>query len=102
MSSLLTRVSYCLRSPSCPSRYTVVYGKQLATRRDRLKRWHSSPKSENETTTADSRESTAEADSVTKDSSSNDGVEDNPLSQLVKERDETIAKQKAELEGLNV
>ena len=77
----------------------MVYGKQLATWRDRLKRWHSSPKSEKEPTT----ESASETDTVTtKDSNSDNGVDDNPLSQLVAERDETIAKQKAELEELNV
>lgn len=105
MSTLLTRVSYCLRAPSCSSRYATVYGKQLATWTDRLKRWHSSPKSENEPTSTKSNEksNTEEADTVTsKDGSSDNGADDNPLSRLVKEKDEIIAKQKAELEELNV
>ena len=96
MSALLNRVSHCLRVPPCSSRYTVVYGKQLATWRDRLKRWHSSPKSENEPTTET-------ADTVsTKDSRSDDGADDDPLTRLVAEKDEMIAKQKTELEELNV
>lgn len=103
MSTLFTRVSYCLRAPTCSSRYAVVYGKQLATWRDRLKRWHSSPKSEKEQAAATKTESFTETDTIaTKDSNPDDGVDDNPLSQLVKEKDEMIAKQKTELEELNV
>ena len=78
----------------------MIYGKQLATWRDRLKRWHSSPKSEKEPSTT---ESTTETETVaTKDGNSDDGVEDNPLSKLVEEKDKMIAKQSAELEELNV
>ena len=95
MSTLLTRVSYSLRVPSCLSRCTVVYGKQLTTWSDRLKRWHSSPKSEKDTT---AKESSTETDSANSDN----GVDGNQLSQLSDERDEMIAKQKAELEELNV
>ena len=96
MSALLNRLSYCLHVPSCPNRHAVVYGKQLATWSDSLKRWHSSPKSEKEQPTTES------VSEPTKDSSSDDGAGDNTLSQLVAERDETIEKQKAELEELNV
>ena len=99
MSTVLTRMGYCLRAPSCSTRYIVVYGKQLGTWRDRLKRWHSSPKSENKPST----ESTETDKGAAKDSDSADnGVDDNPLSKLVKERDDTIAQQKTELEELNV
>ena len=100
MSTLLNRVNYCLRTPSYSSRYAVVYGKQLATWRDHLKRWHSSPKSEKDSSTTESASETDTA--AAKDGCSDNGVDDNPLSQLVAERDETIAKQKAELEELNV
>ena len=97
MSSLVTRVNFCLRTPSCSSRCTAVYGKQLATWADRLKRWRSSPKSEKEPTATES--STTADDTI--DNSSGNGVDD-PSSKLVKEKEEMIAKQKAELEELNV
>ena len=80
----------------------MIYGKQLGTWRDRLKRWHSSPKSEKEPST-ESTESTEADKGAAKDSDSADnGVDDNPLAKLVKERDDMIAQQKTELEELNV
>ena len=96
MSVLLNRVSHCLRAPPCSSRYTVVYGKQLATWRDRLKRWHSSPKSEKQPTPETA------SDTASNKSSCDDGADESPLTQLVAEKDEMIAKQKTELEELNV
>ena len=101
MSAVLTRMGYCLRAPTCSSRCAVVYGKQLGTWRDRLKRWHSSPKSEKVPST-ESVELSETDKGATKESGSDNGVDDNPLSKLIKERDETVAQQKAEIEELNV
>ena len=101
MSALLSRVNYCLRVPSCSSRYTVVYGKQLATWRDRLKRWNSSPDNSNNNNSIPKEQATETP--TTKDSNSVNGVvDDNPLSEVIKEKDELITSQKAELEELNV
>lgn len=103
MNTLLIRASYSLRPPSCSSRYAVVYGKQLTTWTDRLRRWRSSPQSENDSTnTAEAANTEADAIATTKDGNSDNGLDDNPLSQLVKEKDEVITKQRAELEELNV
>jgi len=108
MSALSSRVNYCLRVPSCSSRYAVVCGKQLATWRDRFKRWNSSPdnsnnnsspKLEKELATEVGKAATTEAETA-KDI--NGIVDDSPLSEVVKQKDEMIANQKAELEELNV
>ena len=95
MSTLLNRMSYCLRVPSCTSRHSIVYGKKLATWTDRLKRWNSSPKSDNEPPAEQSKETSSKA-------STENEVDENPLAKVVKEKEETIAKQTTELEDLQV
>ena len=97
MSSLLNRVSYCLRVPSCTSRHSLVYGKKLATWTDRLKRWNSTPKSDNEASTA-----AEQSQENSSDASTESEIAENPLTKVVKEKEETIEKQKAELEDLHV
>lgn len=98
MSSLLNRMSYCLRVPSCTSRHSIVYGKKLATWTDRLKRWNSSPNSDNKTSAA----ATEQSNETSSESSTENEVDENPLAKVVKEKEETITKQATELEELQV
>jgi len=75
-----------------------VYGKKLATWTDRLKRWNSSPNSDNKTSAA----ATEQSNETSSESSTENEVDENPLAKVVKEKEETITKQATELEELQV